>query len=246
MSEAVSKQLEPNGTAIRVAGVDGCRGGWLYIVARIDAARGLQIESCGVAPGFKELLEATSECAAVSVDIPIGLSEDGRREADFEARRRLGSRRSSVFPAPARCLLAAASYPEANALSRSVLGKGMSAQAYGILDKIRDVDASMTPELQRRIVESHPEVAFWSLAGDEPLSHYKRKPEGASERLRLLETVFGPEMRDLTKPRASGWDDLYDACALAWTASHLAKGDAVRLPVEPQYDARGLRMEIVY
>ena len=246
MSEAVPKQLEPNGSAVRVAGVDGCRGGWLYVVASIGAGGGLQLEACGVAANFRELIEATINCAAVAVDIPIGLSDDGRREADSEARRRLGPRRSSVFPAPARCLLATGSYPEANAVSRSVVGKGLSAQAYGILDKIRDTDAAMTPELQSRIVESHPEVSFWSLAGDEPLAHYKRTPDGASERLRLLETVFGPEVRDLTKPRAAGWDDLYDACVLSWTASHVARGDAVHLPAQPQYDARGLRMEIVY
>ncbi len=230
---------------MRVAGVDGCRGGWLCVIARVGLA-GLQFETCNVASSFGDLIEATSQCTAVAVDIPIGLSEDGRREADFEARRRLGPRRSSVFPAPARCLLETSSYAEANALSRSVLGKGMSAQAYGILNKIRDADRSMTPHLQQRIVESHPEVSFWALAGDEPLSNYKRTREGAAERLRLLETIFGREIRDVAKPHGSAWDDLYDACVLAWTASHVAKGDAVHLPAEGQYDARGLRMEIVY
>ncbi len=246
MSEVVPKQLEPNGTATWVAGADGCRGGWVYVIARIEPAA-LRFGAISVAASFRALIEATNQCAAVAVDIPIGLSEDGRREADFEARRRIGPRRSSVFPAPARCLTTTAGdYDLLNALSKQVCGRGISRQTYNILPKIVEADACLTPEMQDRVVESHPEVAFWALAGDEPLSYYKRTPEGAAERIRLLETVFGPGIRSLAKPRGSDWDDIYDACVLAWTASHVTKGDAVHLPAEPQYDGRGLRMEIVY
>jgi predicted RNase H-like nuclease len=199
-----------------------------------------------VVPDFAALIEATAACATVAVDIPIGLSEDGRREADFLARARIGPRRSSVFPAPARLLLAASTYPEANALSRSALGKGLSAQAFNILPKIREADDCMIPAMQSRITESHPEVSFWALAGGRPLLHAKRRPEGRAERLRLLETAHGPGIRDLTPPHGAAWDDLYDACVLAWTASRIAAGTAVHLPAEPQRDVRGLHMEIVY
>jgi predicted RNase H-like nuclease len=112
--------------------------------------------------------------------------------------------------------------------------------------KIREADACLTPAMQGRVVETHPEVSFWALAGDEPLLHPKRTPAGRALRLRLLETAFGPAARDLTPPRGAAWDDLYDACVLAWTASHVANGTAVHLPAAPQRDARGLRMEIVY
>jgi predicted RNase H-like nuclease len=217
-------------------------------VVKATSARGaLGVQDVRVVPNFAALLEATSACVALSVDIPIGLAEDGQRRADHEARKRLKPlRSSSVFPCPARLLLAASSYPEANALSRSELGKGLSAQAYGIMAKIREADACMTPEMQGRVVETHPEVSFWALAGDEPLQYAKRKPEGRAERLRLLEGVYGAAVRSLVPPHGAAWDDLYDACVLAWTASHVAKGGAVHLPAEAQRDARGLLMEIVY
>jgi predicted RNase H-like nuclease len=229
-----------------VAGADGCPGGWVYVVAQARGNGRLTLEDVGVVADFAALLRQTRACAALAVDIPIGLSADGRREADFEARRRIGPRRSSVFPAPARLLLSAGSYADANALSRSALGKGLSAQAYAITAKIREADQEVTPDLQDRVVESHPEVSFWALAGDEPLSYWKRKPEGQAERLRLLESAYGESIRDVAPPKGAARDDLYDACVLAWTASRLAAGTAVRLPGRAQRDERGLRMEIVY
>jgi len=47
--------------------------------------------------------------------------------------------------------------------------------------------------------------------------------------------------RRLAKP-----DDLLDACVLCWQAERLARGTAKRLPLRPERDARGLRMEIWY
>jgi predicted RNase H-like nuclease len=232
-------------SSITFAGADGCPAGWAVVTAA-EASGSLSLLDVRTIPSFAALLEATSSCAALSVDIPIGLAEDGLRTADFQARERLGPRRSSVFPVPARLLLGAGSYPEANALSRSALGKGLPAQAYGIMAKIREADACLTPAMQGRVVETHPEVSFWALAGEKPLAFPKRKAEGRALRLRLLDTAFGPHVRDLTPPRGAAWDDLYDACVLAWTASHVANGTAVHLPAAPQRDARGLRMEIVY
>jgi predicted RNase H-like nuclease len=84
------------------------------------------------------------------------------------------------------------------------------------------------------------------LGGERQLEHAKRSPAGRSQRLRLLEIAFGPEVRDARPPRGAAWDDLYDACVLAWTAARVAAGTAVHLPTEPQRDERGLRMEIVY
>ena len=246
MSEALSKRHEPDDATRLVAGVDGCRGGWLYVVARIERD-GMAIDCCEVASSFKQVIEATENCSAVAVDMPIGLSVDGRRQADFEARRRLGPRRSSVFPAPARCLIEAqGDFATLNELSKRRCGRGISRETCNILPKIAEVDSCMTPELQNRIVEAHPELAFWCLNGCVHLGHAKKQPEGRMQRLGLLEWLFGPSITKLTLPRGAAPDDLYDAAVLTRTASRLLSGDAVHLPAEAQYDARGLRMEIVY
>jgi predicted RNase H-like nuclease len=229
-----------------VAGVDGCTAGWLYVIASSPSPGALIFERLGLATNFPALLDATDACDAVAVDVPIGLSADGRRTADYLARRCLGPRRSSVFPPPARALLSMdGGYAHLNAASKAIRA-GISQQTYNILNKIRDADSTVTPALQSRITESHPEVTFWALNAGLPLAHNKKRPEGRAQRLTLLESVFGESAGALTPPKGAARDDLYDAAALAWTASRVAYGIASRLPETPAHDARGLRMEIVY
>ena len=229
-----------------VAGADGCRAGWIVVRALQPREGRLRLADVTVLPDFAGVLELTRSCAALAVDIPIGLSADGRRDADFEARRRIGPRRSSVFPAPPRQVMEARDYQTANSTSKALFGRGVQRQTFNILAKIREADACMTHGLQARVVESHPEVSFWALGGERQLEHAKRSLAGRSQRLRLLEIAFRPEVRDARPPRGAGWDDLYDARVLAWTAARVAAGTAVHLPTEPQRDERGLRMEIVY
>jgi predicted RNase H-like nuclease len=229
-----------------VAGVDGCRRGWLVAIALTTAEGTLALQDLSLVADFGAVLERTRSCAAVAVDMPIGLSTDGRRQADSEARRRLGPRRSSVFPAPPRCVLDLTDYEAANTTSKARFGRGLQRQTFNILPKIRAVDAAMTLDLQDRIVESHPEVSFWALRGERHLQQAKRTAAGAADRLRLLESLYGPSIRGLTPPRGAARDDLYDACVLAWTASRVAARTAVHLPDEVQRDNRGIRMEIVY
>ena len=81
-----------------VAGVDGCKGGWFC------AAKDAGTDSIwfGVYDNAKLLLQQQPEPLIIAIDIPIGLPEAGPRMCDIEARKLLGPRRSSVFPAPIR------------------------------------------------------------------------------------------------------------------------------------------------
>jgi predicted RNase H-like nuclease len=182
---------------------------------------------------------------AVAIDIPIGLPESGPRTADVEARRRVGPRRNSVFPAPARSVLGAATHAEASARSQRASGKKISIQLFNILGKIAEVDALMTPALQERFVEMFPEWSLTVLAGA-PMAQPKTKAAGRAERAAVLGAVFGhrelePHLR--RPPAGARADDVLDAFAGAWTARRLAHGYAVR--VGGTIDARGLRMEVV-
>lgn len=239
-------QQSPESNRSLVAGADGCRGGWVYVMARVAESGHLVLAEVEVVSDFAALLRRTQGCAAVAVDIPIGLSVDGRREADFEARRRIGPRRSSVFPAPPRFVLDVTGYEAANSTSKSRFGRGLQRQTFNILPKIREADTSIRPAMQDRIVESHPEVCFWALGGERHLVHPKRTRQGKAERLKLLESVYGEPVLALAPPKGAARDDLHDACVLAWTAAHVVDGTAVHLPKQPQRDERGLRMEIVY
>jgi predicted RNase H-like nuclease len=187
----------------------------------------------------------TGTLAAVAIDIPIGLAPDGPRRADVEARQRLGPRRSSVFPAPVRSVLTAATYEEACSVSRAASGKAISKQLYNILPKIREVDALVTPERQRRLFEMSPELSLAVLAGA-PMAHPKTTPAGRAERIDALGRVFGHaeiERHLLRAPKGAGRDDILDAFAGAWTARRHAAAQPLQLGGD--VDARGLRMEVI-
>jgi predicted RNase H-like nuclease len=232
-----------------VAGVDGSRSGWAFVI--VDAAAG-RVQACSVAPTFSELLLQTTSCEIVGIAVPIGLPDTvprRGRSADREARGLLRPmRHASVFTVPPRAVLQARSYEEANELHRahSEGGIGMSRQAYGILPKIAEVDDLMTPRLQRRILEVHPELSFMELNGGAPLPLARSNAGGALARLRLLGDVgltsgLNELVGDLGQTRL---DDLLDAVAVAWTAVRVVCEQAVRIPSVEEVDVRGLRMEM--
>jgi predicted RNase H-like nuclease len=64
-------------------------------------------------PGITSLTETLPDAAILGNDIPIGLPESGRREADLAARPRLGARRNSVFFTPPRAVIEVATHAEA-------------------------------------------------------------------------------------------------------------------------------------
>ena len=175
-----------------------------------------------VAGTFAELREALAGAAAVGVDIPIGLPREGVRRADVAARAFVGPRRSSVFPAPPRAALTAATYAEARAILPS-----LSAQSFALARKILEVDAC----LDDRVFEVHPEVSFAALAGRQ-LVHPKRSWNGQMERRRLLAGA-GIELPDDLAGGMAAADDVLDAAIVAWSAARKVRGDAATLPADP-------------
>jgi predicted RNase H-like nuclease len=140
---------------------------------------------------------------------------------------------------------------EASALSREHSGKGLTRQSFAIFNKIAQADSAMSPQLQARVFEIHPELCFWAAAGRRRLSHPKRKAAGFEERRAILEQVLiGVEIPTWRKATGLlpgvGPDDVLDATVAAWTAWRQAGGLCERIPESPELDARGLRMEMVY
>src|SRR5215813_948129 len=125
-----------------LAGVDGCRRGW---VAAFVRPGGDEVR-LRVAATFNEVLAAPEQPAIVAVDIPIGLPPRvgaGGREAESAVRPLLGQRQSSVFSVPSRAAIHAADYGEACrlALQTSDPPRKVSRQLFMIAPKIREVDA---------------------------------------------------------------------------------------------------------
>lgn len=95
-----------------VGGLDGCPGGWVLVEAPADGDGDTTVERVSDLGGVIAKLDS-GQLATVAIDIPIGLPEAGSRRCDIEARSMIGARRSSVFPAPARGVLGAATYEDA-------------------------------------------------------------------------------------------------------------------------------------
>lgn len=231
-----------------VAGVDGCKTGWLWVAKDFDAG----LITSEVFSNAQELLQQELQPVITAVDIPIGLTETGPRQCDIEARQLLGTRRSSVFPAPIRPALQACNREHADAIRREIEGRGVSAQSFAIFKKVVEFDKilSAQPNLQDRVKEIHPEICFWAWNNKRAMSYNKKSGDGRKERHNLVVKRFGSEVveeiRVKYRVKYVSHDDIYDAFAALWTAERIYGGKAGVIPDPSPCDAMGLHMEIWY
>ncbi|MBB3771075.1 putative RNase H-like nuclease [Angulomicrobium tetraedrale] len=248
---------------MRVAGADGCKGGWAVVIVEPDGtARAERVSR------LADLFDRPLHPDILAVDMPIGLPE--RIEAKGRAPERLvrpllGGRQSSVFSIPSRAAVHAgvdATVPEperyrhacATARATSTPPRAVAKQGFAIFPKIMEIDRWLrdNPALRPHVHECHPEVSFWAMNGGAPLDTPKKvknaahKPGLALRRALLQAAGFPPDPLAPFAARAIGVgeDDLIDACAAAWTAGRIARGEAVSFPSPPEEDAHGLPIAI--
>lgn len=246
-----------------IAGVDGCKAGWVAVI-RNDTETKAEVFG-----SFEALLRALPDDAVVAVDMPIGLPEftaRGGRGPEALVRPLLGPRQSSVFSIPSRAAVHAEAAPftdieewyaahrRASEVARqtSEPPRGVSIQAFGIFSKIREIDALMVarPELRERVIESHPEVAFWRLNGGQAMSLPKKikgrvNPDGMEERKTLLARCgHDRAFLDQMPPRGAAADDFLDACAMLLIAERHYRGETTSFPSPPGRDAYGIPVAI--
>ncbi|WP_157016573.1 DUF429 domain-containing protein [Mesorhizobium xinjiangense] len=258
----MTRPIVPSGRV--VVGADGCRGGWVAVIA--DPAQTMR---AAVFTTFAELIGTLPDDAVIAVDMPIGLPEhtlSGGRGPEALVRKFLGERQSSVFSIPSRAAVYAepgpfdgadewyAAHRRASAVARQTSDppRGVSIQAFGIFGKIREVDGLMRarPDLHGRLIESHPEVAFWRLNGGSAMSLPKKikgrvNPAGMAERKTLLAACgVDQTVMEAPPPRGAGEDDLLDAAAVMLIAARHANGMATPFPDPPGRDAHDIPVAI--
>ena len=226
-----------------LAGIDGCRGGWIVV----HATRGVAHADIQFVEHWREI---HARFDVVAVDMPIGLSEHGQRECEVKAREILRPHSARVFRVPPRGALGFASHDwaGANTWSKRQGYGGISKQSWNILPKIAEIDGAIAARDQARIFEAHPELAFCRLNNGQPLPS-KHGEDGLRARRRLLiEAGFKRLDEWIVMRRAlhAKQDDILDACALLLTAERIQRGKAIALPATTACDARGLRMAIHY
>ncbi|WP_019994717.1 DUF429 domain-containing protein [Aureimonas ureilytica] len=248
-----------------LAGVDGCRAGWIAAVEHPRGRTELRVHA-----RFADLVAALPEEALIAVDMPIGLPdriEGAGRAAEIAARPLLPpERRSSLFFIPARPAVEAgagpfgdagerrAAFARVTALSRatSMPSRAVSIQGFCLFPRIVELDRLLRadPTLAARVHESHPELAFARLNGGAAMRQPKKRggrasPDGMAERRAVLRAAaLPPALLEGAPPRGAGEDDRLDACALLLVARRIARGQAVSHPDPPGRDAHGLPVAI--
>ena len=237
-------------------GLDACRKGWVRVgletVGRTVVA--------ALFPTISAALQGLPPHAEVLVDVPIGLpdgdvadEEERRRRADLEAKALLGRRASTVFLTPTRQAVYASDFAEAAALQRGATGVGLSRQAWGLVAKIREVDAWVIRNRGGHPVlrESHPELAWAMLNYRNPMRWPKADYLGAKERLEIASRHVDRAqveqlLRHIVAQGGVRTDDVLDAMVLAIHARQGTAQGYVSLPGRTQRDQLGVRMEMVY
>ncbi|MGY6708170.1 MAG: DUF429 domain-containing protein [Rhizobiaceae bacterium] len=246
-----------------IAGVDGCKAGWIAVVGTTPADARIEIHAA-----FAQLVDALPTGSITAVDMPIGLPDrigKGGRGPESLIRPLLGQRQSSVFSIPSRAAVYAEPGPFATAHDlrdahrrASVVArqtseppKSISIQAFCLFPKIREIDTLLVkqPELRARVIESHPELAFWRLNGEQAMALPKKvkgkvNPPGMEERKALL--VRHGMARHLldAPPQGAGADDLLDAAAMFLIALRHAQGLTRPFPDPPLLDSHGIPIAI--
>ena len=189
---------------------------------------------------FMEVVDQRPGHAVIALNAPIGYLNSARaggRTCDQEARLLLGRRGGSVKSAPIRL---------ESTREIDLLPDHLDAISRTLLPRYREVASEMAPFRQRTIYEVNPDLSFFQLNNERPMKWSKRSVKGVEERRRLLER------------RLQGVQRVLDASVLAyssptsWTRQQSCgrrvgsfTRASIRVPVEPQWDDQGLRMELV-
>jgi predicted RNase H-like nuclease len=138
-------------------------------------------------------------------------------------------------------MLKASSYEEANQIGERVSGRKISIQCWSIIPQLIEMDDALTPGLQDKVFEVHPEVCFCAMNSG-PVVKKKKEEAGRELRRSLLKQhlLIDPAIFYTALPSGALKDDLLDALAALWTAERAVRGIARRIPEEKQRDERGL------
>lgn len=220
--------------------------GWLVLPGRLMSATVIA-EDPFVERSFAEVLDHRPAFLALSVGAPLAFPDQpvpgGLRVAEREAAVDLGwPRRMALERVPCRAAVMAPTYEAAHAIE-----PWLTRIAYRRFRRLRDVEQEIQLYHQRKVFASSAELTFQMLNGDVPLGSSRHTIEGQRERLRLVEDrIPGITLAvNQARVRGAGFRHLVDASALLWTARRIGGRVLSRLPVDPEWNDAGLRMEFV-
>jgi predicted RNase H-like nuclease len=228
-----------------LAGVVPCPGGWLILPARLAGVTVI-VEEPEVFATLIEVLEYKPKFEAAAIWAPVGFFDEPQdspyRPCDLEAREMIGwPRLVSVRPVPSRATLRARTRDEARELEPWLTNDDLRRFRW-----MKEAEENFQPFHQRNWFAAHPDLSFYVLNGDRPVTSSPYQPEGVLERMNLIKGKL-PGVEDAvtrTPPIGAAQIHLLQAAGLLWTARRAAGRAINRLPQDPNWDNSGLRMEL--
>lgn len=228
-----------------IAGATPCPGGWLVLPARLAGVTTVA-EEAFVVKSFMEVLDWRPRFDFGAANIPFGYPEvpgAPYRTCDAEAREMVRwPRRVAVRPVPSRAALFAKSRAEALRID-----PWLTKNDFRRFRWMREAATEIQPFHARSWYSGNAELSFMHMNGDEPLGTWPHHQDGQIQRLTLIRDKLPgvDEVVSRVPPTGAGVSHLYEAAALLWTARR-ASGRAIsRLPMDPEWDDGGIRIELV-
>lgn len=250
--------MEQASKNVWLAGVDGCKDGWVVAFAQLDG----ETQEPRFAKTIDEIVYGDERPSIIAIDVPIGLptfSPVGGRGPEPELRKILKGKASSVFRVPSRCAIYAGIDAEFTivrsryaaackiACDTSKDKKAFALQSFYIFDKIASVDTFLRahPDCVSSVHETHPELAFYYMNGSAPVLASKKSKEGREARCRLLKKAgISDETIGAPTPIGAKRDDVIDSLACLVTARQIGKKLAKRHPELARKDEYNLPIGI--
>ena len=228
-----------------LGGVVPCPGGWLIVPARLAGVT-VVAEDAWVVPTLLDVLEFKPKFEAAAIWAPIGFHDEPQgpyRPCDAEAREYVGwPRRVAIHPVPCRAALHAATREEALEIE-----PWLTRDDFRRFKWLREAEREFQPFHQRSYFAAHPDLTFSQLNNDIPLTTSPYHEDGVLERMALIRDKM-PGVEEIvtrTPPPGAALVHMLEATGLLWTARRAAGRAMQRLPLDPNWDSTGMRMELV-
>lgn len=228
-----------------LGGIVPCPGGWLIVPARLAGVT-VVADDPEVVATLVDVLEFKPKFDAAAIYCPIGFYDKPTapyRQCDEEARALIGwPRNVAVRPTPSRAALQAETRTEAQELEPWLTRDDLRRFRW-----LREAYREFQPFHQRTYFAAHPDLTFAQLNNDRPLLSSPYQQDGMLERIALIRDKL-PGLEDIasrTPPTGAAQVHLLQALALLWTARRIAGRAMQRVPLDPDWDPAGMRMELV-
>ena len=228
-----------------LGGIVPCPGGWLIVPARLAGVT-VVADDPEVVPTLLDVLEFKPKFDAAAIYCPTGFHDRPTtpyRTCDEEARTLVGWPRSiAVRPTPSRAALNAETRTEAQELEPWLTRDDLRRFRW-----LREANREFQPFHQRTYFAAHPDLTFVQLNNDCPLVSSPYQQDGMLERIALIRDKLPgiEEIASRTPPHGAAQIHLLQALGLLWTARRIAGRAMQRVPLDPDWDASGMRMEMV-